>query len=255
MCVIVVGCRRFDLDPDNIATPIAATLGDLVTLWILAGISHLSLVAIDTPATPIVLFGTLLSLPLWWFLTSRNEHVSGVLRRGWTPIIISMLISSFAGLVLEQYIQRFEGLAVIIPVLNGVVGNLGTIYCARYSSRLHLGQTEDHMKTQTSLFWINLPLQVAFLLSMHFFGLGHTTITPLFAAAYMVLSTLLLVLVLKLGRGLCSVLWKYGLDPDDHALPYLTGICDVVGTAAIVMTFFALFYLGDRDQDVGDRKQ
>lgn len=46
MCGLVVACKYFHLDPDNIATPIAATLGDLVTLWILAGISHLSLLTI-----------------------------------------------------------------------------------------------------------------------------------------------------------------------------------------------------------------
>ena len=119
MCGLVIGCKYLNLDPDNIATPIAATLGDLVTLWILAGISHISLVAIDTPVTPVVLLTVLLSLPLWWMLAYRNDHVNAVLKRGWTPIIVSMAISSVAGLLMEEYIRRFEGLAIIIPVLNG----------------------------------------------------------------------------------------------------------------------------------------
>lgn len=153
---------------------------------------------------------------------------------------------------MERYIQRFQGLAILIPVLNGVVGNLGTIYCARYSSKLHLGENEDHARTQVSLFWINLPLQSIFLVAVHFVGLGHTSVTPMFTVAYLSVSILLLIIILKMGRAMCSWLWAHGMDPDDHALPYLTSICDVLGTIMIVMTFFILFYLGDRDQDVGE---
>lgn len=39
MVCIVIGARKFGVNPDNIATPIAASLGDLITLSILAFIS------------------------------------------------------------------------------------------------------------------------------------------------------------------------------------------------------------------------
>lgn len=39
MICIVIGARKFGVNPDNIATPIAASLGDLITLSILALIS------------------------------------------------------------------------------------------------------------------------------------------------------------------------------------------------------------------------
>ncbi|KAL1681082.1 hypothetical protein EV122DRAFT_206681 [Schizophyllum commune] len=39
MCALVVGCRRFNLDPDNIAPPVAACLGDLVTLVLIGLVS------------------------------------------------------------------------------------------------------------------------------------------------------------------------------------------------------------------------
>ena len=39
MCALVVGCRRFNLDPDNIAPPVAACLGDLVTLVLVGVVS------------------------------------------------------------------------------------------------------------------------------------------------------------------------------------------------------------------------
>lgn len=39
MVCIVIGARKLGVNPDNIATPIAASLGDLITLSILAFIS------------------------------------------------------------------------------------------------------------------------------------------------------------------------------------------------------------------------
>lgn len=39
MVCIVVGARKLGVNPDNIATPIAASLGDLITLSLLAVIS------------------------------------------------------------------------------------------------------------------------------------------------------------------------------------------------------------------------
>ncbi len=39
MCCIVVVSAKLHIDPDNVATPIAACLGDLVTLSIFAGVA------------------------------------------------------------------------------------------------------------------------------------------------------------------------------------------------------------------------
>ena len=39
MVCIVVGARKLGVNPDNIATPIAASLGDLITLSLLAVVS------------------------------------------------------------------------------------------------------------------------------------------------------------------------------------------------------------------------
>ncbi|KAI5898998.1 uncharacterized protein SCHCODRAFT_02603924 [Schizophyllum commune H4-8] len=45
MCALVVACRRFNLDPDNIAPPVAACLGDLVTLVLVGVVSGVLLPA------------------------------------------------------------------------------------------------------------------------------------------------------------------------------------------------------------------
>lgn len=39
MVGVIIGSRKVGINPDNVATPIAASLGDLITLSLLAGVS------------------------------------------------------------------------------------------------------------------------------------------------------------------------------------------------------------------------
>lgn len=39
MIGVIIGSRKVGINPDNVATPIAASLGDLITLALLSGIS------------------------------------------------------------------------------------------------------------------------------------------------------------------------------------------------------------------------
>lgn len=36
---VIIGSRKVGINPDNVATPIAASLGDLITLYLLARVS------------------------------------------------------------------------------------------------------------------------------------------------------------------------------------------------------------------------
>lgn len=44
-----------------------------------------------------------------------------------------------AGLVLERFVSRFAGEAVLAPIINGVGGNLGAILASRLSTAYHTG--------------------------------------------------------------------------------------------------------------------
>lgn len=39
MIGVIIGSKKVGINPDNVATPIAASLGDLITLSLLAGVS------------------------------------------------------------------------------------------------------------------------------------------------------------------------------------------------------------------------
>ena len=47
-------------------------------------------------------------------------------------------------------------------------------------------------------------------------------------------------------------MWVRHVDPDNSAIPYLTALGDLLGTALLAIAFLVLFSIGDKDSDVGD---
>jgi len=48
------------------------------------------------------------------------------------------------------------------------------------------------------------------------------------------------------------MMWSRAINPDNSAIPYLTALGDLLGTAFLAMAFHILFIIGDKDSDVGD---
>ena len=137
MLIIVMVSRPLKIDPDNVATPIAASLGDLVTLAILSSIAYglfkikgqfsykeiiisFSLSSDETIVISSILCGCLILLiPLWLLLSYRNPTTKSVLYSGWIPVLSAMLISSLGGLILSKTVTTFPGIAIYSPIING----------------------------------------------------------------------------------------------------------------------------------------
>lgn len=103
MILVIVLSHKCKINPDNIATPIAASLGDLTTLTILASIGgflfkiigiinktffHKYLYFNDyldnyTWLPIIITTFFLILIPIWVMITIRNEYVKDVLIHGW----------------------------------------------------------------------------------------------------------------------------------------------------------------------------
>lgn len=48
------------------------------------------------------------------------------------------------------------------------------------------------------------------------------------------------------------IFWKLGFDPDNIAIPFITALGDLLGTGLLAGAFHILWFLGDRDSDVGE---
>ncbi|CAG2108575.1 unnamed protein product [Medioppia subpectinata] len=141
ICLIVL-CDKIRIDPDNIATPIAASLGDVTTAALLACFAELihnhtsNTDQFPYIAISIILFFLAL-LPLWLYLATINEYTRDVVTSGWYPVIAAMMISSCGGFILDYGVLIYKRIALFQPIINGVGGNLVAVHASRISTSLH----------------------------------------------------------------------------------------------------------------------
>jgi solute carrier family 41 len=141
MCAVVLICLRFNLDPgiplfilpplaqltpphtDNIAPPIASCLGDLITLLFIGLTSSLLIPSLHIGSFPffpfiliiLIFFAATVAL----MYTARNPHVRPLIGEGWVPLFGAMAISTGTGIVLEEFVSRYEGFALLAIVISG----------------------------------------------------------------------------------------------------------------------------------------
>lgn len=130
------------------ATPIAASLGDLVTLGILSMVSTSILIhQTSTDASPVYQFMApqvllaiiyLIVAPACFILARGVDVTKEVLVHGWTPVLAAMMISSGGGKILSNVIKRFPGIAAYQPVVNGVAGNLVSVHVSAILNINHI---------------------------------------------------------------------------------------------------------------------
>ncbi|XP_064449994.1 solute carrier family 41 member 1 isoform X4 [Mirounga angustirostris] len=166
MIGVIIGSRKIGINPDNVATPIAASLGDLITLALLSGISWgLYLERDDWQYIyPLVCAFFVALLPVWVVLARRSPATREVLYSGWEPVIIAMAISSVGGLILDKTVSdpNFAGMAVFTPVINDV-----------------------NSRSARVLFLLVVPGHLVFLYTISCMQGGHTTLTFIFILFYM----------------------------------------------------------------------
>jgi len=212
MCVLVVLCRKYNRDPDNIAPAVASCLGDLFTLVLLGVVSAVLVPFIRTPIPfivgALVVFFAISCLTY----TLRNERVRPLLKEGWSPLFAAMVISSGTGIVLDMFVSRYEGFAVLAVVISGsshpnfctealashpllgLPGAAGSILISRLSTALHAAALSLHNSlpslskhpepspslTIMTLTVITLPVELVFLSILT--GLGWLNLPLLFVA-------------------------------------------------------------------------
>ncbi|XP_010606357.1 solute carrier family 41 member 3 isoform X2 [Fukomys damarensis] len=262
MVCIVVGARKLGVNPDNIATPIAASLGDLITLSILALVSSFFYRHKDTwYLTPLVCVGFMALIPLWVLIAKQNPPIMKILKFGWFPIILAMVISSFGGLILSKTISKpqYKGMAIFTPVLCGVGGNLVAIQTSRISTFLHISSTPGVLPLQMKKFWPNprstfctseinsksarvllflvVPGHLIFFYIIYLVEGQSVTHSKTFVVLYLLAGLIQVIILLYLAEVMVRLTWHQALDPDNHCIPYLTGLGDLLGTGLLALCF------------------
>uniref|UniRef100_A0A674PM07 Solute carrier family 41 member n=1 Tax=Takifugu rubripes TaxID=31033 RepID=A0A674PM07_TAKRU len=272
MIGVIIASRKIGINPDNVATPIAASLGDLITLSLLAGIST----EYNDYASPLVCAVFVALCPLWVLIARKIPSTRELLYSGWEPVIIAMAISSVGGLILDKTVTNpnFVGMAVFTPVINGVGGNLVAVQASRISTYLHINGVPMGDPNPTSrkcptpctsffgsslnarsarvLFLLVAPGHLIFLYTINSLRGGHTTLTPVFISFYLAAALLQVMILLYMADWMVHWMWGRGMDPDNFSIPYLTALGDLLGTGYLALCFHMCWFIGDRDPIPGN---
>ncbi|CBQ67618.1 conserved hypothetical protein [Sporisorium reilianum SRZ2] len=274
MCALVVIARRAGANPDNIASPLAASLGDLTTLTLL-GLLASSLVHFEgTFLATVILAAMAVACIASFIVTYRNAYVRELLTSGWVPLLMAMFISSGAGLVLDNFVGKYEGFALLAPVISGLPGACAAIFASRITTALHSGKGSTLLRATTkagnvggirgvfasmrsvmlippiegwlvpiSLLTMGVGIKSTFIVLIR--ASGQMTFGWIFALSFIGASVAANVFALYLAHVICLVLWSRDYDPDIYCLPFVSSIVDVVGQSLLVLTFTVATGLGD----------
>lgn len=279
MIGIVIISRWCSVNPDNVATPIAAALGDLTTLSILAVTGRIFMTAVNSPLfIGLASISFLFMVPIFGLIAWRDKKSREVLTAGWTPIISSMLISSSGGFVLERSLQAFKQIAVYQPVMNGVGGNLAAVAASKLSTYYHKNAEPGILPSNWSMSRF-LSFRRAFFSAdfdsraarvfLFLVVPGHIVFNwiisilhsrsvvniydnqeqefyvsgPVFTALYMIAALTQVATLLYFCQLLVAWMWKRGHNPDNSAIPYLTALGDLIGTFLLYIAFLILSVL------------
>ncbi|XP_073087289.1 solute carrier family 41 member 3 isoform X5 [Manis javanica] len=271
MVCVVIGARKLGVNPDNIATPIAASLGDLITLSILAFVSSFFYKHRDSwYLMPLVCIGFIALTPVWVLIVKQNPPVMKILKFGWLPIILAMVISSFGGLILNKTISKrqYNGMAIFTPIICGVGGNLVAIQTSRISTFLHMWSTPGVLPLCMKKFWPNLcsifctseinsmsarvllflavPGHLIFFYIIYLVEGPSVPHSKTFMVFYLLAGLVQVTVLLYLAEVLVRLTWHQALDPDNHCIPYLTGLGDLLGTGLLAICFLIHWLLRSR---------
>lgn len=263
MIGVIVVSYRLHMNPDNIATPVAASIGDVVSITLLAHIASAFYDIHDSAYWILILIivAYLLLVPLWICIVLHNEYTRPVLKSGWFPVLAALFISGFGGLVLDNVADLYTSFVVFQPIINGIGGNLVSVQSSRISTMLHqsslpgiipphtrlcatpwaaLFKGLPHAATARILISMNLVGQVVFLFVADYLHCRYSTVTVEFAFCYLAVTLLQVMILLYAAHLLIHLMWKWKVDPDNSAIPLLTAFGDLLGSSLLALAFFCL---------------
>lgn len=169
--------------------------------------------------------------------------------RALLPVLLVLTaLELVGGLALGSFevtLLKYPTLLVLVPVMIGTAGNLGSILSARLSTAFHLGllsfQPTDEALLGNAITTVLLAVSVFPLVGAGGWAVAAATGDPRLPAATVVSVALVSGLILAGLAVLVTVAaayaaYRFELNPDDVVIPVVTNVCDVLG----VLVLFAV---------------
>lgn len=169
-------------------------------------------------------------------------------------VVLSMLEMG-SGYVLHELENTFldnPTLLVLVPVMIGMGGNLGSILSSRLSTRLHLGTLQFSTRNPVILGNVAAVLALAatmftslgflaYIISLSPIGIGGGMTLPETLFVSVVSGMILAFVSIILSITATYTSYRLGLDPDDTTIPVVTNLCDILGV--IILSGVSLIVL------------
>ncbi|KAF7989528.1 hypothetical protein HCN44_008202 [Aphidius gifuensis] len=268
MIAVIMLAYKFKMNPDNLATPLAASFGDVVSISVLSLIaSNLYNYLNDNGIWIIyaIISFYLLILPIWIWICLKSKYTRNILTSGWVPVLSALFISGLSGLILSQAVEGLAGFVIFQPIINGIGGNLVSVQASRISTTLHqtslmgilppnskifvspwkaLFKGVPYAKTARLLIAMGIPGQVVFIFVADYIKQSKSTLHVYFVLCYMLIAFIQIVLLLYIAHILIHAMWRFKIDPDNSAIPYLTALGDLSGTTFLGLAILFLNSMG-----------
>ena len=243
---IAVLSFRKSWDLDAVSTPMVTAIGDMVTLpclflaSLLVGNDTVSVVAavLCTAATAGALVATVLV----------EVEVRRILLEMIAIVALAPLLDIFAGALLEAHrveLQAAVAVLILIPPFVSQAGALGGILSSRLSSKLQLGVITPRGRPEIpavvdGVIVIVLGVAVFTAIGAAAWALSLLIEGPDPGPASLIGATLLagaivLPITLVVGYYLAVLTSRFGVDPDNQGVPFITSLLDLAGVAAILL--------------------
>jgi mgtE-like transporter len=242
--------RGYDLDA--VSTPMVTALGDMSTLptmFLATFITRNHAVNAFVAAVCVAVCGYALVRAI----TTDLKPVRRIVAEMVAVILLTPLLDIAAGAVLqakEPVLTALPGLLILIPPFVSQAGALGGILSSRLSSKLQLGLiTARGLPESPAL--LDAGLVIVFGLAIFTFigtvalvlsnltGLAHPGAGTMIGGTLLA-GVLALPVVIAVGYYLAIVTSRFGLDPDNHSVPIITSVMDLVGIAAVLIAMATL---------------
>jgi mgtE-like transporter len=238
--------RGWDLD--NVGAPLITATGDMVTIPSLVIATVFVGHGWFTNISSLIAFSAAMALFVFGFF-SRRVILKRIYRESLPILLLGGTISLFAGLTVQGQIDKLELfpiLIVLVPPLLSVNGAIGSILSARVATKLHLGLLRSD---RFSLPAISEDITVSYLLAVPiFFILGvfcavYSTVGHLAGPSSVVMISIALVAGVVsttfsnlVGYVAAVMTYRFGLDPDNFAVPAVTSVSDLIGAIVLMVT-------------------
>ncbi len=243
--IAVLSFRR-GWDLDAVSTPMVTAIGDMVTLPAL----FLASLLVANDAVSGVTAGICTAATVAALLASFRAvaAVRRILLEMLAVVALCPLLDIVAGALLQAHsgeLRAVPAVLILIPPFISQAGALGGILSSRLSSKLQLGVITSRGRPEIpalvdGVIVVVLGVAVFTTIGAVSWALSRLTDGPDPGAAALIGATVLagaivLPITLVVGYYLAVLTSRFGIDPDNQGVPFITSLLDLAGVAAILL--------------------